>query len=151
MAAQVSGPGAYSQRTDTGGQPIRDMPDPKYGEATAYREQQKGAPLSDSANSGPSAPYPSDIARAASSQPQVETAGPAPASEPAQLPGLFDAGDPSIPITAGAPIGPGPNSVTGGNMPAQPMQLSQQLAQYSAGDGGDAIAMLANMLAQMGQ
>lgn len=150
MAAQVSGPGAYSKRTDTGGQPIRDMPDPKYGEATAYREQQKGAPLSNSSNAGPGAPYPSDIARAAA-QPQVEQMGPGSSPEPAALPGLFDAGDPSIPVTAGAPMGPGPNSVTGGNMPAQPLALSQQLAQYSAGDGGDAIAQIANMLAQMGQ
>lgn len=143
--AEVSGPGPYSKRTDTGGQPIRDLPDPKYGEATDYREMQKGAPLSDSASAGPKPPYPSDMARAAS-QPQVETAGP----EPTPLPGVFDRGDPTIPVTAGAPIGPGPNELTGGNMPPQAYSISQQLSQYQAGDGGEAIAWLANTLARMG-
>ena len=41
--AQVSGPGALSQRTD--GQPMRDLPDARYGENAQFRADQQGAPL----------------------------------------------------------------------------------------------------------
>lgn len=46
--APVSGPGAKSQRTDghLKGQPIRDLPDAKYGEGQAFREAQQAAPMS---------------------------------------------------------------------------------------------------------
>jgi hypothetical protein len=145
MPAQVSGPGPYSKRTDTGGQPIVNLPDPDYGEATEYRAMQKGAPLSDSASDGPKPPYPSDVPGPAP-QPQVEAAGP----ERAPLPGLFDRGDPNIPVTAGAPIGPGANSVTGGMATPQPYSVSKELSQYAAGDGGEAVAWLAGTLAKMG-
>lgn len=147
MAAQVSGPGAYSQRTDTGGQPIRDLPNPEYGEATQYREMQKGAPLSDSANAGGGPPPPSDFQPSGVPQPQMDQAGP----EPTPLPGIFDPGDPNIPLTAGAPIGPGPNEVTGGMMASQPYAVSQQLSQYAAGDDSGALAWLIDTLHGMGQ
>lgn len=152
MPAQVSGPGQFSKRTDTGGQPIRNLPDPAYGEATAYRNAQKGAPLGDSASDGPKTPYPSDVP-GGQPQPQAETAPapPGPPGEPAApLPGLFDRGDPNMPMTAGAPLGPGPNQVTGGLAPKRPYSVSQELSQYAAGDGGDAIAWLANTLNRMG-
>lgn len=134
--AQVSGPGAYSKRTDTGGQPIRSLPDPKYGEAGEFAAQQKAAPLAEAAPMPPSPP-PSEMAR--------------PVAAPRELPGLFDPGDPSIPMTAGAPIGPGPSAVTGGMFSPQTKRVSEQLAEYASGDGGEAIAWLANTLAQMGQ
>lgn len=45
--APVSGPGALSRRTDGGpSQPIRDLPDAKYGEQAEYRAIQAGAPVS---------------------------------------------------------------------------------------------------------
>lgn len=147
MPAQVSGPGPYSKRTDTGGQPIVDLPDPDYGEATEYRAMQKGAPLSDSASDGPRPPYPSDMA-AGAPQPQTEAAGPAPERVP--LPGLFDKGDPAMPVTAGAALGPGPNAVTGGMAQPKAYSVSEELSKYAAGEGGDAIAWLANTLNRMG-
>lgn len=45
--APVSGPGKLSRRTDGGpGQPVRDLPDAKYGENKAFREAQQAAPMS---------------------------------------------------------------------------------------------------------
>lgn len=47
--APVSGPGKLSKRTDGGpadGQPMRDLPDAKYGENKAFREAQAAAPMS---------------------------------------------------------------------------------------------------------
>lgn len=149
MPAQVSGPGEYSKRTDTGGQPIRDLPDPDYGDATTFRNMQKGAPLGDSASDGPKPPYPSDLA-AGAPQPQSEAGGLAPEPAATPLPGLFDRGDPAMPVTAGAAMGAGPNRVTGGLAEPQPYSVSQELSKYAAGDGGDAIAWLANTLNRMG-
>lgn len=144
--AQVSGPGAYSQRTDAPGQPIRDLPDPKYGEATAYRDVQKAAPLAE-AQPGPPSPAPSDMARTLAGQGPSPAAAPAP--EPRPLPGLFDPGDPGVPVTTGAPLGPGRNEVVGGAMPRPQRRISEQLAEYAQGD--EALTALVNSLAQMGQ
>lgn len=146
--AQVSGPGAYAKRTDTGGQPIRALPDPEYGQAQAYEQQQQAAPLSASADANvPQGPYPSDVARS------IERAGgPAPAavaSAPEEpLPGLFDMGDASIPMTSGAPIGPGPNSL----LPTQqdPATLRAALEPYFAADSTGTLATLANKLSNQG-
>lgn len=143
MPAVVSGPGSMSKRTDTGGQPIVSLPDPDYGEAQEYRAMQKGAPLGDSADQGPKPPYPSDFA---APQPQVEAAGP----QRQPLPGIFDRGDPNMPVTAGAALGPGPTDVAAGLAQPPAYSISQQLTQYAAGDGGEAVAWLANTLAKMG-
>lgn len=43
--APVSGPGALSKRTD-GRQPVRPMPNAKYGESAAFEQAQAGAPMS---------------------------------------------------------------------------------------------------------
>lgn len=142
--ARVSGPGALSQRTDAGGQPIRSLPDPKYGEQGEFAAQQKAAPLAE-APGAPAGPAPSDMARKLMGAPGPE-GGPAP--EPRQLPGLFDQGDPSIPVTSGAPMGPGPNSVTGPGMPVPQRKTSEQLADYAQDD--EALTFLVNMLAQQG-
>lgn len=148
MTAQVSGPGALSQRTDTGGQPIRKLPNADYGEGQAYVDVQKGAPLADSATTAqPQGPYPSDIARDAGRAASPAPAAPAPG--PA-LPGLFDQGDPAMPVTAGAALGPGANTVTGGDMPRPAYSISSQLMEYAGGDGDSNIAWLANTLAKMG-
>lgn len=42
--APVSGPGAYSRRTD--GQPTSSLPNAKYGEGAAFEAQQQAAPMS---------------------------------------------------------------------------------------------------------
>lgn len=73
--AQVSGPGALSRRTDAGGQPIRSLPDPKYGEAQEFAQQQKAAPLAE-APGAPPGPAPSDIARKLMSAPGPEQGAP---------------------------------------------------------------------------
>lgn len=140
--AQVSGPGALSKRVDAPGQPIRDLPDPGYGEATDYRAVQKAAPLAE-APPGPAGPPPSDMAR--------KLTGPAeaPPQPAAPLPGLFDRGDPGIPVTTGAPMGPGRNEVVGGAMPRTQRRVSDQIAEYAQGD--EALTSLVNALAQMGQ
>lgn len=44
--APVSGPGSMSQRTDGGpGQPVRDLPNARYGENKDFRADQQGAPM----------------------------------------------------------------------------------------------------------
>lgn len=140
--AQVSGPGALSKRTDAPGQPIRNLPDPKYGEAGEFAAIQKAAPLAE-APAGPTGPAPSDMARQLA-QPQA-----APAPAPRALPGLFDPGDPSVPVTTGAPLGPGRNEVVGGAMPRPQRRISEQIAEYAQGDEG--LTALVNMLSSMGQ
>jgi hypothetical protein len=141
--AQVSGPGALSRRTDAGGQPIRDLPDPKYGEATEYRDVQKAAPLA-KAPGAPVGPTPTEMTRKLVAEP-----GPAPAPDPRPLPGLFDRGDPSVPVTTGASLGPGRNEVVGGAMPMPQRRVSEQLAEYANGDEG--LTALVHMLSRMGQ
>lgn len=147
MPAQVSGPGSLSRRTDTGGQPIRSLPDPEYGEATAYRDAQKAAPLADSSTDTPPSPYPSDIARMGQGAP----AGPA--APPEKLPGLFDPGDPSDHVTSGAPLGPGANSVAGlPGVPGDfnPATLRDSIMQYASADPTGMLAGLANTLSERG-
>lgn len=143
VPAQVSGPGVLARRTDAGGQPIRSLPDPKYGEAQAFEAQQKAAPLA-AAPGTPPGPPPSELTRQLASGPE---AGPAP--EPRPMPGLFDPGDPSVPVTTGAPIGPGRNEVVGGMMRPPRRRLSEEMAQYANGDEG--LTALVHMLSQMGQ
>lgn len=82
--APVSGPGALSQRTDGGPgnerQPIRDLPNPAYGEGQEFRAMQAGAPMFQQQDM-PTAPVP---------------------------PGLFDpTGRPDEPVTSGIASGPG--------------------------------------------
>lgn len=144
-------PGAYAQQKAAGSQPVRPLPEPRYGEAQAFREQQQAAPMANSAASAaPQAPYPSDMARMIerSAAPQAPVGQPVP-EEP--LPGLFDQGDPSIPMTAGAPMGPGPNSIPGlpGANP-DPATLQQALEPFYAADTTGTLAALANNLAERG-
>lgn len=82
--APVSGPGALSQRTDGGPgsdrQPIRDLPNPAYGEGQQFRDMQAGAAMFQQPDV-PSAPLP---------------------------PGLFEPTQrPDEPVTSGIASGPG--------------------------------------------
>lgn len=90
--ATVSGPGKLSRRTDGGaGQPIRDLPNPDYGEQQTFRQMESAAPMAQ-APAGPATPA-------------------APVA-PADLSNVtpFDAPTdrPHEPVTAGAAAGPGP-------------------------------------------
>lgn len=140
MTAAVSGPGAFSQRTDAPGQPIRDLPNPEYGEATAFRDQQKAAPLAEAPGT-PRVDMPSPSATPAPQAPV--TRGP--------LPGLFGASQrPDEPITAGVPFGAGPNSI-GTERAPEAYLASTQLREYANADTSGALAWLANMLHSQGQ
>lgn len=81
--APVSGPGALSRRTDGGpgsSQPVRDLPNAKYGENAAFRDAQQAAPMSAG----------------------VDLSSIVPLGAPTQRP--------EEPITAGMPFGPGAGS-----------------------------------------
>lgn len=137
----VPGPGAYSSRPDAGGQPIRDLPDPQYGEATEYREQQKGAPLAETPRvSTPNVPSaPGNGPAAASMTPSAPMAA---LFAPSQRP--------DEPITAGVPFGAGPNSIGTERVP-EAYLASTQLREYANADSTGALAWLANMLHSQGQ
>jgi hypothetical protein len=79
--APVSGPGALSQRTD--GQPVAQLPDARYGEQAEFQGAQDGAPM-------------------AAGGPPLDLSGVVPLDAPTQMPGQ--------PVTAGAPLGPGPGT-----------------------------------------
>jgi hypothetical protein len=135
--AQVSGPGPMSQRTDTGGQPIRSLPDPSYGEATAYEEQQKGAPLAEAQSTA------TPRMRVPQAQAPAEAlAPPVPLFAPTQRP--------DEPVTAGAPVGAGPNTLSGGPLAPRAYAVSDQLRGYASDDPSGSIAWLANLLQGQG-
>jgi hypothetical protein len=95
--APVSGPGAMSARTDGGPQAIAQLANAKYGEQSAFRQIQQGAPMA----SGPSpsgGPPPSAFAQAAGGG----GVQPVPFSAPTQRPGE--------PVTSGAARGAGPGT-----------------------------------------
>lgn len=84
--APVSGPGRLSRRTDGGpGQPIRDLPNPDYGEQKTFRQDQRAAPMAASEGINP---------------PPVDLSGVTALNAPTQRPGE--------PVTAGAALGDGP-------------------------------------------
>lgn len=93
--APASGPGKLSRRTDGGPadprQPMRELPNPDYGEQSTFRADQQGAPMA--------------------AAPGVPQAGAMPI-QPADLSGVVGLDAPSLrpnePVTAGADAGPGP-------------------------------------------
>lgn len=120
----VAGPGALSKRTDR--QPITDLPDARYGEATDFRRQQEGAPLAKDdpvAESRPSA-------RGAQSAASVAAPMPSP-----PITGLMDGTQrPGEPVTAGSPVGAGPGPVARAGINAEPGSITQALEPFLAGD-----------------
>ncbi len=121
--APVSGPGALSQRTDGGvGQPVRDLPDAKYGENKAFTEQQQGAPLA-----GASPAMPPIVGLDAPSQ------------------------RPDEHVTTGVPVGPGAGpEALGPVAPPATGQLSTMLAGLAASDMSGALASLYDEALQRG-
>lgn len=136
--APASGPGALSRRTD-GGQPMRALPDAKYGENKAFEAQQRGAPLSKTGEMPPGRP---------AARPSGE-----PDSEFAQLPPITGFNAPSSrpeePLTAGAAMGPGPGPGPEVHT-LQQGQLSRALAPYFAEDDTGYIRLIAEDLAEWG-
>lgn len=120
--APVSGPGALSRRTDGGpAQPVRELPDAQYGEGKAFRETQQAAPLAASP-SGPSG-------------------GLTPVSPPNVVGFDEPTTKPGEPVTAGAAMGPGPNSI-GGRTAPQMGKISATLSRLAASDASGGIAAL---------
>lgn len=90
--APVSGPGQLARRTDGGpGQPVRDLPNPAYGEGEEFRGIEQGAPM----QGGQAAPNPAP----------TPPGGPAPQ---APIGMAAPTQNPNEPVTSGAATGPGP-------------------------------------------
>lgn len=114
---------------------MAELVDAKYGENKVYEAQQQVMPAAE-AQALPDPPAPSEIARSA----EPDT--------PAPLPSLGDFAGPTSrpaePVTAGSPLGPGPNSMAMGPQgPLKPNALSSSLAEYGAMDDTGIVAELA--------
>ena len=85
--APVSGPGAMSRRTDGGPtQPVRDLPNPSYGEGKDFRDIQGSAPMEGATTPAPSTPFDASSARPSEPVTAGAAAGPGPGPEAAGLP-----------------------------------------------------------------
>lgn len=140
--ARVAGPGELSVRTDLGGQPIRHMADPRYGEDKAFVAQQKAAPLAQ-APGAPRGPAPSELRMGGPdgyAEPQL--------ASPADIVPFGAASSrPGEPVTAGVPIGPGPGPM---RSELRPGQLTEALSAYLAADDTGILQDFAWSLAEMG-
>ena len=132
--APQSGPGALSQRTDGGAaQVMRDLPNAKYGENSAFRDIESGAPMAAAPSGGGGG-----SARGAGSPPPQPSMDPPPPLTGGSL-------NPDEPVTAGASLGPGPNGMM---LPAPPQEADTALSvvQRAAMNGGaQAAALLARI------
>jgi hypothetical protein len=134
--APASGPGRLSQRTDGGpAQKMREMTDQPYGDATAYAQQQQGAPM---AATPPVPTVPGSQIAAAAQQAAPQGAGATPAfGRPTE--------QPQTPITDGAAIGPGqgPLPLPMSGLNARPDgYVTQTLKALSARDATGVLAAL---------
>jgi hypothetical protein len=117
----VSGPGAFSKRTDL------QFQSPEYGAGVAYQAAKSGAPLS----TAPKSPM-------LSQAPQLPTGGASPAT-----PGLFDPTQrPNEPITNGVAIGPGAGPEALMNRSQMGEKYSDTLAKMLPYDESGEIAVL---------
>lgn len=121
-------------------QPIRDLPDAKYGENRDFQAQQAVMPAAQ-AQGLPPAPQPGQIAAAGEAPPPDDQR---PAVSPLSA-FMGPSERPGEPITAGAPLGPGPNGLAMGpyNRPTAPDTLSRTLSAYAAADDTGVVAELA--------
>lgn len=124
-------------------QPKRELPDAKYGENKAFEAAQDVARPADALALAP-APAPTQFAGAPS---QGGEASPLPEltgfSAPTERPGE--------PVTAGAPLGAGPNGMALGPQAPMPVgRLSQTLAESVAADNSGVIAELVEYFDRMG-
>lgn len=129
-------------------QPKRELPDAKYGENKQFEAAQDVARPTD-ALALPPPPAPTQFA-GGGSEPYAQDAGSA-----APLPELTGFGAPTErpgePVTAGAPLGAGPNSMAlGPNAPMPVGRLSQTLAESVAADSSGVIAELVEYFDRMG-
>lgn len=118
MSAPVSGPGAYSQRTDR--QPVREPGGLPYGDNTALREQQQAAPMAQAPSTPPLSPIPFS----------------APTNRPGQ------------PVTAGADKGAGPGSEVLAARPYGAPAGSTLIQALSNAAASDTSGMLSGLLVE---
>lgn len=139
--APVSGPGSLSQRTDGGpGQPVREVPAAYYGERQEMRDIQGGATMAQGSMPAGSPTMPSN-GMTPPSAPVTPGQGVTPLTDPTERP--------DEPITAGAPLGPGPGpEMTNPNADAQRLlkYLPAIMRQAELPDSGQQIKMLAQYL-----
>lgn len=129
-------------------QPKRELPDAKYGENKQFEAAQDVARPTD-ALALPPAPAPTDFA----GQDSVPNAqGEGNAAQLSELVGFAAPTErPGEPVTAGAPLGAGPNSMAmGPNAPMPVGRLSQTLAESVAADSSGVIAELVEYFDRMG-
>lgn len=120
-------------------QPVQDLVDAKYGENKLYQEQQSVLPGA-AAQGLPPAPQPNEIGDAGGELPAEAPSPPVTQLEAFMAPSAR----PGEPVTAGAPLGAGPNSLRmGPNGPLAPNALSKTLSEYAAADDTGTIAALA--------
>lgn len=144
--APVSGPGNLARRTDGGPgakQPVMTLPDAKYGEAKAFRQQEQGAPMSALGGmpAPPTGPGPSAGAGPGVLPPIMDM--PTPLSDPTMRP--FE------PVTHGADAGPGPGMASLQLNP-QPNagKVSDIISRYSGNDMSGGLADLYNIAQSQG-
>lgn len=127
-------------------QPKRELPDAKYGENKAYEAAQDVARPTD-ALALPPAPAPTEFAADATPMGEANAASPLP-----ELTGFASPTErPGEPVTAGAPLGAGPNKMAlGPNAPMPVGRLSQTLAESVAADNSGVIAELVEYFDRMG-
>jgi hypothetical protein len=125
--AAVSGPGRYSQRTDSA--PKFRMPDQAYGDGKELATQQAGAPMARTT--------PKYSAGASGGSTPAAGGGP-------DILGLdADTTRPDEPVTAGVDAGPGPGSeVLPGNIQAPTGELTNLIYSLSATDRTGQLAAL---------
>ncbi len=124
--AAVSGPGRYSQRTDSA--PKFRVPDQAYGDNTELATQQAGAPM----------------ARTTPQYRAGSSGGSTPAAGAPDILGLgADTTRPDEPVTAGVDAGAGPGSeVLPGNVQAPTGELTNLIYSLSATDRTGQLAAL---------
>ena len=133
--APQSGPGALSKRTDGGAaQVMRDLPNARYGENSAFKDIESGAPMAAAPSGGGGG-----LARGAGSPPPQSTMSPPPPLTGGSL-------NPDEPVTHGADLGPGANSMILPAQSGQGVNTALSVLQRAASGGGSASqALLARL------
>ena len=136
--APVSGPGSLSQRTDGGPQQVlSDISGMPYGENQELEEMQSAAPMSASGQATARASRRGGAGRATQRAAQRMV----PLMSPTQRP--------DEPVTAGAPVGPGPGPSTFYREPQTP-RLSDTMRKIEGISGDPTIARIAEILSRRG-
>lgn len=145
---RVGTPGqSYGNRTDLNAQhslPVAAAPHQTYGAVQAQMEAQRQVPMA-APPSPAAAPQAAPGAGSPPAQPPIPPGAHGPLERPTERP--------TEPVTAGAPLGPGPGpeAIPGGPSNPQNTNLSTMLAQIARATGSQAVAALAQHAMGAGQ